>query len=84
MSTLLKAIKAPLPEDTADGSPVVAEQKTGVFNAVKNIVADLSKLGIDSASKVAEMSLKIQNGEYIDDKDYLMEYIIQVNKPCTN
>ena len=78
MSSLLRAIKAPLPLETGDGSALAEVQKTGVRHIIATIIADMSKLGIDSELKVAKMGLKLRLGEDIDDREYLMEYLVRV------
>jgi cytochrome P450 len=76
MGNLLKAMKAPLPK-TGNGAPIVPEKKTGITNAVKTVLRDLSSMGINTMEKVAKMGLMLKAGEDIDDKEYLMEYMIQ-------
>ena len=78
MASLLKAMKAPLPTGTGDGSALTPEKKTGAYNAIKTVIGDLSKLGINSVEKVAEMGFLLKTGEDVDDRKYLMEYLIQV------
>ena len=80
MAGLLKAIKAPLPTGTGDGSALTPEKKTGLTNAVKTIITDFSKLGITSIEKVSKMGLMLKAGEDVDDKEYLMEYLVQVSR----
>jgi hypothetical protein len=79
MVTLLKAIKAPLPTGTGDGTSLPPEKKTGILNTTRSIIADLSHLGINSIEKVATMGIKLRAGEDIDDREYLMEYLIDVS-----
>lgn len=78
MGTLLSAMKAPLPTGTGDGSALPVEKDETVASTLATIVKDVSHLGFDSVEKVAKMTIKTKNGDYIDDKEYLMEYLIGV------
>lgn len=77
MATLLKAMKAPLPTGTGDGTALTAENKATIASKTKTIVSDLSHLGINTIEKVGKMTLATKNGETVDDKEYLMEYLVQ-------
>lgn len=79
MSSLLKAMKAPLPTGTGNGTALTPEKKTGISYTIRTILRDLSKLGINSIEKVAEMGIKTKTGDPIDDRTYLMESVIQVS-----
>lgn len=78
MGTLLSAMRAPLPTGTGDGSALPVEKNETIASTLKTIVKDVSHLGFNTAEKVAEMSIKTKNGEDLDDKKYLMEYLIKV------
>ncbi|GAB7349036.1 hypothetical protein MBLNU459_g8005t1 [Dothideomycetes sp. NU459] len=77
MTTLLSAMRAPLPTQTGDGTALPAEQKTGILNDTKSILGDMSKLGFNTLEKVAEMGTRLKLGQDIDDREYLMEYMVQ-------
>jgi len=78
MGTLLSAMKAPLPTGTGDGSALPVEKDDSVASTLATIVKDVSHLGFDSVEKVAKMTIKTKSGEYVDDKEYLMEHLINV------
>lgn len=78
MGTLLSAMRAPLPTGTGDGSALPVEKKETVASTLTTIINDVSHLGFTTAEKVAEMTIKTKNGEDLDDKEYLMEYLIKV------
>lgn len=82
MGTLLSAMKAPLPTGTGDGSALPVEKDETMTSTLKTIVNDVSHLGFNTVEKVAKMTIKTKNGEYIDDKEYLMEYLISVCLSC--
>lgn len=82
MGTLLSAMKAPLPTDTGDGSALPVEKNETMPSTLATIIKDVSHLGFDTVEKVAKMTIRTKNGEYIDDKEYLMEYLINVCSPC--
>ncbi|KAL1305155.1 hypothetical protein AAFC00_002079 [Neodothiora populina] len=77
MSKLLKAMKAPVSTGTGNGAPLEEAPKTGITNAIKAVLNDLSRLGFNNMEKVAKMGLTLKAGEDVDDREYLMEYLIQ-------
>lgn len=79
MTTLLSAMRAPLPTETGDGTALPPQKKTGILNDTKTIFADMSKLGFNTMEKVAEMGTKLKLGQDIDDREYLMEYMVTVS-----
>lgn len=82
MGTLLSAMKAPLPTGTGDGSALPVEKDETMASTLATVVKDVSHLGFDTVEKVAKMTIKTKNGEYVDDKEYLMEYLISVRLTC--
>jgi hypothetical protein len=78
MSTLLSAMKAPLPTGTGDGSILPVEKKETIASTLATVIKDVSHLGFDSVEKVAKMTIQTKSGAYIDDKEYLMEHLIDV------
>jgi hypothetical protein len=78
MSTLLSAMKAPLPTGTGDGSILPVEKKETIASTLTTIIKDVSHLGFDSVEKVAKMTIQTKSGAYVDDKEYLMEHLINV------
>lgn len=84
LTNLLKAMKAPLPTGTGDGTALTPEKKTGIANAFKAILQDTAKLGIHTVEKVGKMGLLTKLGEEIDDKQYLMEYLVKVSMNDAN
>ena len=81
MSTLLSAMKAPLPTGTGDGSALPVEKDETIASTLSTIIKDVSHLGFDSAEKVAKMTIMTKSGAYVDDKEYLMEHLISVCLP---
>jgi hypothetical protein len=78
MSTLLSAMKAPLPTGTGDGSALPVEKKETIASTLATVIKDASHLGVDSVEKVAKMTIQTKSGAYVDDKEYLMEHLIDV------
>lgn len=79
MTTLLSAMRAPLPTETGNGTALPPESKRGFLNDTKSLLADMSKLGFNTMEKVAEMGIKMKTGQDIDDREYLMEYMVKVS-----
>ncbi|THX34781.1 hypothetical protein D6D12_00721 [Aureobasidium pullulans] len=84
MGTLLSAMKAPLPTGTGDGSALPVEKDDSVASTLATIVKDVSHLGFNSVEKVAKMTIKTKSGEYVDDKEYLMEHLINAAASLPN
>lgn len=82
MGTLLSAMRAPLPTGTGDGSALPVEKNETMASTVATVFKDLAGLGFNTTEKVAEMTIKTKNGEDLDDKEYLMEYLISVCLFC--
>lgn len=82
MSTLLSAIKAPLPTGTGDGSVLPKEEKDTVASTLATVVKDVSHLGYDSVEKLAKMTIKTKAGDVVDDREYLMEELVNVCCTC--
>jgi hypothetical protein len=82
MGTLLSAMRAPLPTGTGDGSALPVEKNETMASTVATVFKDLAGLGFNTTEKVAEMTIKTKNGEDLDDKKYLMEYLITVCLFC--
>lgn len=78
MSTLLSAMKAPLPTGTGDGSALPKERDETIASTLSTVIKDVSHLGFDSVEKVAKMTIMTKSGAYVDDKEYLMEHLISV------
>ena len=81
MSTLLSAMKAPLPTGTGDGSALPVERDESLASTLSTVIKDVSHLGFDSVEKVAKMTIMTKSGAYVDDKEYLMEHLISVCFP---
>jgi len=84
MSTLLSAMKAPLPTGTGDGSALPVEKKETVASTLATVIKDVSHLGFDSVEKVAKMTIQTKSGAYVDDKEYLMEHLISAAQRLPN
>ncbi|KAF2099021.1 heme peroxidase [Rhizodiscina lignyota] len=68
---LIHAAQRPLPMQTGDGSYVEHEEHSGML-------ADLKALGFKDAKTLADVMRNKTKGEYVDDKTYLMERVIQL------
>ena len=73
---VVSAAARPLPKETGDGTYV--KENPGELENIKNLVGDLSSLGIKDVATLLEVARKKASGEPTDDKTYLMEGIIAV------
>lgn len=71
---LIHAAQRPLPTQTGDGSYIEHEEHSSTW-------ADMRSLGFKDAKTLAEVMRSKTKGEYVADKMYLMERVIQVS--CT-
>lgn len=79
LRNLLKAIKDPLPTDTGDGTALPEQQHyDSVGEKFATVIKDATTAGFGDLSKLVAAAGGLHKGKPIDDKKYLMEYIIQV------
>jgi hypothetical protein len=72
ISQVIHAALRPLPEQTGDGTYLPdANTQTGIWN-------DLSHVGINDIETLIEVVKDKSSGSFVDDKDFLMERVIQV------
>ncbi|KAF2256765.1 hypothetical protein BU26DRAFT_599398 [Trematosphaeria pertusa] len=74
---LLGAAKAPVPDDTGDGSKLPPEEKSALYKKIEGDLRDLPNLDISDIKTLIEIQAKKMSGEAIDDKTYLMEGLIR-------
>lgn len=65
----------PLPTETGDGTYVPKSTDTG-------IVQDLSHVDLGDVKTIVELTKNAATGEPVDDKQYIMERLIQVCWSC--
>ena len=78
VSQLEKVVSAslrPLPTETGDGSYVKDSSNTG-------IVRDLGRMDLSDVKTIVELTKNAATGEPLNDKQYIMERLIQVR--CCN
>lgn len=77
LRTLLAAMRAPLPTQTGDGSQLTPRTNTSVAHDLQRLLRDIRAIGIEKIEDLAEVALHAKRNEPLDDKRYLMEYLIQ-------
>lgn len=76
---LLKAMKDPLPTETGDGTQLPEEEHyAGIGEKFATAIKDATSAGWGNLTTLMGAAEGMARGEPIDDKKYLMEYIIQV------
>lgn len=76
---LLKASREPLPTQTGNGTQLPAEEHyAGLGEKFATAIRDATTAGWGTLEKVIEAGEGMANGKPIDDKKYLMEYLIQI------
>lgn len=76
LSQINQAVTAslrPLPTETGDGTYVKEETKTG-------ILSDLGRINIKDVETLIEVTKNAATGEPTNDRDYIMERVIQVSQ----
>ena len=77
MRTLLTAIRAPLPTQTGDGTQLPTPADTSLSNEFKKFLQDIQRLGFKKIEDLADVIMHAKRDLPLDDKQYLMEYLIQ-------
>ena len=77
MFSLLEAIRAPLPTETGDGSPLPQAQTATPLQDLESIVKDVRQLGINKIEDLAQVIAKAKFNQPLEDKKYYMEHLIQ-------
>jgi len=76
---LLQASRDPLPTETGDGSQLPEEEHiAGIGEKFATAIRDATTAGWDTLTNVIKAAEGMHNGSPIDDKKYLMEYLIQI------
>ncbi|KJX94810.1 fatty acid oxygenase like protein [Zymoseptoria brevis] len=78
LGTLLKAIRAPLPTQTGDGSALPQPKKETFSKDVREILRDIPRQDIDDIEGLIKVFKSTAMGENLDDKEYLMEGMIAI------
>lgn len=74
---LLRAIKAPLPTQTGDGSQLPEPERPNKIDQIQEVWRDLNALGIKNVTELVKVAEQMANHEPMDDKKYEMEHLIQ-------
>ncbi|KAK9418435.1 putative Heme peroxidase [Seiridium unicorne] len=74
---LIRVIREPLPDRTDGGKPLDPKKEGYRQRKLESDLGDLGHLNITDVKTLLEMSLKVKNGDMIDDKQYLMEGLIK-------
>jgi hypothetical protein len=78
LRTLLKAIKAPLPTQTGDGSALPQPKKDTFSKDVREILLDIPRQDIKDIEGLIKAFKVTAMRENMDDKEYLMESMIAI------
>jgi hypothetical protein len=76
-ASLVGAVKAPVPNQTGDGSKLAPEEKETLYKKIEGSLRDMSYLGIDDVKSLVDIQKQKMLGGYTDDKTYLMEGLIR-------
>ena len=77
LQSVKKAIRAPLPTETGDGSDLPPPVSESAVEKIHAIVRDLQRLGVNKIEDLITVATKQKKGEPLNDKDMLMEYLVQ-------
>jgi linoleate 8R-lipoxygenase/9,12-octadecadienoate 8-hydroperoxide 8R-isomerase len=73
---VVEASLRPLPTETGDGTYIQSKKMTG-------FAKDLKHIDLNDVKTLAEVAKSAVSGEPLDDRDYVMEGIVQVCFPWT-
>ncbi|QIW96819.1 hypothetical protein AMS68_002337 [Peltaster fructicola] len=76
----LKAIKAPVPTQTGDGTALPEAPATGIHKKAAELgdaTRDCARLGIKTTAQLVDAASKMSKHELVDDREYLMEVMIK-------
>lgn len=77
-TNILKAIRQPLPNGTDGGRPLDPQEEAHWVKKLESDLGDLGHLGITDVKTLIEMSVKVKEGDMIDDRKYLSKLILGV------
>jgi hypothetical protein len=79
LAQLISSARKPLPNQTGDGTYLeYKDDPPDLLQKINAGLKDLSHLGITDIATLLEVQNKQKTGELWDDKEYLMEKLIQV------
>ena len=79
LAQLISSARKPLPDQTGDGTYIeYQDDSPDLLQKINAGLKDLSHLGITDIATLLEVQSKEKSGELWDDKEYLMEKLIQV------
>lgn len=79
LAQLISAARAPLPNQTGDGTELALQQDPPeLIQKINDTLSDLSHLGITNIETLIQVSEKAKTGAPWNDKQYLMERLIMV------
>lgn len=81
LSQLVSAIRAPVPNQTGDGSELPKPDPPELIQKINETLGDLQHLGIRDVNTLINVSLAAKSGAPQDDSQYLMERLITVRLP---
>lgn len=74
-TNILRAIRQPLPNGTDGGRPLDPQEEAHWVKKLESDLGDLGHLGITDVKTLIEMSVKVKEGDMIDDRKYLSKLI---------
>lgn len=84
LAQLISAIRAPLPNQTGDGSSLVIKPDSPeLIQKINDTLSDLRHLGITDVNTLLKVNAETRSGAPQDDKQYLMERLIMVSSPLS-
>jgi hypothetical protein len=79
LAKLVHAIRAPVPNQTGDGTELVLKpDPPELLQKINDGLSDLRHLGITDIDTLIQVVAKEKTGDLWNDKTYLMEKVIQV------
>jgi len=82
LSQLVAAIRAPVPTETGDGSELPKPDPPELIQKINETLSDLQHLRITDIDTLIKVNSEAKSGEPQDDKQYLMERLIEVSLSC--
>lgn len=76
-ASLIGAVRAPVPDQTGDGSKIAPEEKASIIKEIEGGLRDMTYLNISNIKSLVEIQKDKMLGSYTDDKTYLMEGLIR-------
>lgn len=78
VADLISHIRKPIPDQTGDGSDLAPEDTPEIVKKVMSAMSDFYHTGVKDIPALIEAADRLKSGEPIDDREYLMERLIQV------